>query len=95
LFSEEVRAFSHGCIRVENPKEFAVHVLDWDRQRIEDMIETGENRNISLENHIPVHLTYFTAWPDASGKIGFHLDVYERDARLKRAFDTVMVATTQ
>jgi murein L,D-transpeptidase YcbB/YkuD len=95
LFSEDVRAFSHGCIRVENPREFAEHVLGWDRQRIEDMIETGENRNISLEKHIPVHLTYFTAWPDASGKIVYHPDIYERDARLKRAFDTVMVATTQ
>jgi L,D-transpeptidase YcbB len=95
LFSEDVRAFSHGCIRVENPREFAVHVLGWDHQRIDEMIETGENRNISLEKHIPVHLTYFTAWPDASGKIKFHTDIYERDARLKRAFDSVMVATTQ
>ena len=95
LFSEEVRAFSHGCIRVENPRDLAVRVLGWDRRRIDEMIETGENRNVALEKHIPVHLTYFTAWPNPSGKIAFHSDIYERDARLKRAFDTVMVATTQ
>jgi L,D-transpeptidase YcbB len=95
LFAEEVRAFSHGCIRVENPRDLAQHVLGWERKRIDDMIATGENQNVKLAQHIPVHITYFTAWPDASGKMAYHADVYDRDARLKKAFDTVTIAASQ
>ena len=69
LFAEPVRAFSHGCVRVENPRELAEHVLGWERKRIDDMIATGQNRDISSIRHIPVHLNYFTAWPDKSGKL--------------------------
>jgi murein L,D-transpeptidase YcbB/YkuD len=92
LFSEGVRAFSHGCVRVENPRQFAEHVLGWERKRIDDMIATGENKNVSLAEHIPVHLNYFTAWPDASGKVVFYPDIYKRDTRLDKALNTVTVA---
>jgi murein L,D-transpeptidase YcbB/YkuD len=95
LFGEEVRAFSHGCIRVENPRDLAEHVLGWERKRIDDMIATGENRNVKLDQHIPVHLTYFTAWPGASGKVAYHDDIYDRDERLKKAFDTITIAASQ
>jgi len=95
LFSEPVRAFSHGCIRVENPRELAEHILDWERKRIDDMIATGRNRNIPLDKHIPVHLNYFTAWPDESGKIVFHSDIYNRDARLDKALHTIALAANQ
>ncbi len=93
LFAEPVRAFSHGCVRVENPRELAEHTLGWDRKRIDNMIATSQNRGISLDKHIPVHLQYFTAWPDESGKIVFYSDVYERDARLAKVLDTVVQAT--
>ena len=68
LFAEPVRAFSHGCVRVENPREFAGRVLGWERGRIDAAIATGETRKIPLYVTLPVHLNYFTAWPDASGK---------------------------
>jgi murein L,D-transpeptidase YcbB/YkuD len=95
LFAETVRAFSHGCVRVENPRELAEHVLGWDRERIDEMIATGENRNVKLSEQIPVHLNYFTAWPDASGKIAFHVDIYSRDSRLDKALNTITVATSR
>jgi murein L,D-transpeptidase YcbB/YkuD len=91
LFSEDVRAFSHGCVRVENPRELAEHVLGWERKQIDDMIATGQNRDIDLSKHIPVHLNYFTAWPDASGKITFYPDIYNRDTRLDKAINTITV----
>jgi murein L,D-transpeptidase YcbB/YkuD len=92
LFAESVRAFSHGCIRVEDPRKFAEYVLGWDRERIDGMIATGENKNIRLDKHIPVYLNYFTAWPDESGKITFYADIYQRDARLDKALNTIAVA---
>jgi murein L,D-transpeptidase YcbB/YkuD len=92
LFKEAARAFSHGCVRVEDPRTFAEHVLGWDRQRIDDMIASGENQEIKLENPVPVHLTYFTAWPDDSGAIRYFDDVYGRDQLLERALGTLTVA---
>jgi murein L,D-transpeptidase YcbB/YkuD len=95
LFAEPVRAFSHGCVRVENPRQMAEHVLGWQRKRVDDMIATGQNRNISLDKHIPVHLNYFTAWPDESGKVVFYPDVYNRDTRLDKALNTITVAANE
>jgi murein L,D-transpeptidase YcbB/YkuD len=92
LFNERVRAFSHGCVRVQDPRTFAEHVLGWDRELIDDMIATGENQDIRLKNTIPVHLNYFTAWPDPSGKIAYYPDIYNRDTRLEKAFNAIAVA---
>jgi murein L,D-transpeptidase YcbB/YkuD len=92
LFKERVRAFSHGCVRVENPREFAEHVLGWDRQQIDDLIASGRNQEFPLETRIPVHLNYFTAWPDPAGRIAFYNDIYNRDVRLEKALNTTAVA---
>ena len=92
LFSEPVRAFSHGCVRVEDPRRFAEYVLDWERQRIDEAIATGATRNLSLDRKIPVHLTYFTAWPDENGTVQYFEDIYGRDELLERAIGTVVLA---
>jgi L,D-transpeptidase YcbB len=92
LFNERARAFSHGCVRVENPRKFAQYVLGWDRDQIDDMIASGQNQEIDLKAPIPVHLNYFTAWPNASGKIVFYHDIYNRDSRLEKALNTIAVA---
>jgi L,D-transpeptidase YcbB len=92
LFSQRARAFSHGCVRVENPRKFAQYVLGWDRGQIDDMIASGLNQEIDLKASIPVHLNYFTAWPNASGKIVFYHDIYNRDARLEKALNTIALA---
>jgi murein L,D-transpeptidase YcbB/YkuD len=92
LFDKPVRAFSHGCVRVEDPRKLAEFVLGWERQRIDDMIAEGTNQEIKLDTTLPVHLNYFTAWPDLTGKISFYRDVYKRDQRLEKALSTVAVA---
>lgn len=92
LFKERVRAFSHGCVRVENPRELAEHVLGWEREEIDDLIASGRNQEFPLEARVPVHLNYFTAWPDTTGKIAFYNDIYNRDLRLEKALNTMAVA---
>jgi murein L,D-transpeptidase YcbB/YkuD len=92
LFKQKVRAFSHGCVRVENPREFAEHILGWEREEIDDLIGSGRNMEFGLDTRIPVHLNYFTAWPDASGKMAFYNDIYNRDLRLEKALNTIAVA---
>lgn len=92
LFSRAVRAFSSGCVRVENPRRFAELVLGWDQERIANTLASTYNHTVQVEHKIPVHLTYFTAWPDESGTVRYFGDVYGRDELLERAFGTLMLA---
>jgi len=85
LFAESARTFSHGCIRVENPREFAEVVLGWDREMIDRETDSRKSQSVVLKQKLPVHITYFTAWPDSSGKMNYFNDVYERDEAMDKA----------
>ena len=85
LFKKLTRAYSHGCVRVQTPRKFAEIVLGWGRGEVNAAIESGRNQRVNLKRKIPVHLTYFTAWPDRSGRIKYYEDVYDRDAALRTA----------
>jgi len=85
LFSESSRAYSHGCIRVQNPREFAEVILGWDREKIDRETDSRRSQSVVLSHKIPVHITYFTAWPDSSGKMNYFNDVYERDEAMEKA----------
>jgi murein L,D-transpeptidase YcbB/YkuD len=86
LFNEEKRAFSHGCIRVEKPKELANLILEgdtnWTPEKIDAAMNKGKESWYTLKNKIPVYIGYFTAWVDNDGAINFYKDIYERDERL-------------
>lgn len=94
LFDQAHRAFSHGCVRVQNPREFAQVLLGWDSDKVNEQLalgaESGESTNVPLKTGIPVHLTYFTAWPDETGKISYFSDFYERDKTMKQARDIML-----
>lgn len=92
LFAKPVRAFSHGCVRVENPREFASKVMQLDRSEIDARIDSGESTTEKLKHKLPVHLVYFTAWPDESGRIVYYDDIYGRDARMEKAYSEVAIA---
>ena len=85
LFAEPIRTFSHGCIRVQNPREFAVAILGWDRATVDKETDSRKSQSIPLPQKIPVHITYFTAWPDSTGKINYFNDMYERDETIEKA----------
>ena len=92
LFDEDMRAFSHGCVRVQNPREFAAVLLGWDAAKVAANIETPASETVRLKQKIPVHLTYFTAWPDETGKIRYFDDIYGRDKAMEDARSSVAVA---
>lgn len=89
LFDKEVRAYSHGCIRVADPFALAHELLSWQTDNaeaeFEAALETGKETTVKLKQHLPVHLVYFTAYPDAKGRMTYRRDVYGRDAALWRA----------
>ena len=86
LFAQEKRAYSHGCMRVENPLKYAEVLLsiarphdNYTQERLHRMIGSAE-QDISFQTLIPVHLTYQTAFVDESGKLNIRDDLYGRDA---------------
>ncbi|CAM4084331.1 murein L,D-transpeptidase [Flavobacterium antarcticum] len=86
LFQRDSRAFSHGCIRVEKPKELAQVILEndskWNSEKIDLAMNKGEETWYTIKNEIPVYIGYFTAWTDRDGKVNFYHDVYKRDSQL-------------
>ena len=84
LFEKDIRAFSHGCIRLEKPEELAQWVLGWDRGRVEKMMHGSNNQTITLKNKIPVYITYMTAYV-RDGQLWWGNDLYSRDAELAQA----------
>ncbi len=93
LFDEDVRAFSHGCVRLQNPREFAMILLGWDRDKVDQNVDGRKSQTVRLKEKVPVHLAYFTAWPDSSGKINYYNDLYGRDATMEKALSALTVAT--
>ena len=89
LFEKEVRAFSHGCIRLGRPFDLAYTLLAAQSADPEGLfashLNTGVESVVKLEKPVPVHLVYFTAWPAANGHIGWRRDVYGRDAAIFEA----------
>src|SRR5690606_17574153 len=96
LFEKEVRAYSHGCIRLGQPFDFAYALLarqtDDPRGLFEQHLHTRAENTIMLDRPVPVHLVYFTAWPDSRGQIDYCRDVYGRDARIFEAMRAAGVA---
>lgn len=88
LFDRTMRAFSHGCVRVQNPFEFAEALLALEPQlnadRLKGMLGSRE-RWVSLETNVPVHLTYFTTFVDEVGHLQVRDDIYGHDGQLKAA----------
>jgi murein L,D-transpeptidase YcbB/YkuD len=85
LFDKDVRAFSHGCIRVEKPAELAQWVLGWDASKVDQAMREGpDNRSVKLPTKIPVYIIYSTAYL-RDGQLYFGNDLYHRDDALVKA----------
>jgi hypothetical protein len=89
MFAYDKRAFSHGCMRVQDPQRYAEVLLslvrpgdDYSLDRIKKMIAQGGETDIQFPTFVPVNLTYQTAFVDDAGKLQFRDDVYGRDKAL-------------
>lgn len=91
LFGRAERSFSSGCIRMEYPLDLAMVLLrhneDWTRERLESRVGTDTEQTVVLEQTVPVHLLYWTAWSTADGPVHFRRDVYNRDAAVHSALN--------
>ena len=95
LFREDVRAFSHGCIRLEKPDQLALFALGWPPERVRQAMQQGpDDRRVNLPRKIPVYIAYFTAYA-RGGQLYFGNDLYRRDDRLIRAVSEGAVPSAQ
>ncbi len=86
LFSLSTRSFSHGCIRIGEPKKFAEYLLrndkTWNSQTIDDAMHLAKEKWVTLDKTVPVLIVYFTAWVDQDGQLNFRKDIYGHDEKM-------------
>lgn len=83
LFAKDYRALSHGCIRLDEPAEFAEFLLrdnsGWDKEKIKKQMFSGNASTVILRKSYPVQIQYCTAWVDDDGRMNFRDDIYGHD----------------
>lgn len=94
LFAETQRAFSSGCIRLEEPIGLAEWLLSGPGRRkvmtpdeIRRILASGKETTVPLQDPVPVHLLYWTAWVDEDDRVQYRRDIYGRDAPLIEALN--------
>ena len=90
LFKRNVRAFSHGCVRLSQPREllrtFSTFEPNVDFDKSQKILKGKEKTYIQLREKIPVDITYLTAWIDHNGKLQFRNDIYHYDKMQLQAY---------
>ncbi|MCU7797140.1 MAG: L,D-transpeptidase family protein [Candidatus Thiodiazotropha sp. (ex Myrtea spinifera)] len=98
LFERPKRAFSSGCVRVENADQLARLLLQNDgasqEEQFSQALDTGETLISPLAHPMPVYLTYFTSWVDGNGDVHFRPDIYQRNVSLMLAMGEGMDPVT-
>ena len=89
LFSREVRTFSHGCIRLDDPHDFAYALLAKQEadpvNYFKAILNSRKETHVPLKVQVPVHLIYRTAFTQAKGQMNYRSDVYGRDKKIWNA----------
>ncbi|MDQ0453873.1 murein L,D-transpeptidase YcbB/YkuD [Rhizobium paknamense] len=92
FFKRDMRALSHGCVRLAEPRVMAAAVMGTTVDDINQQIASGQNRAVQVPQKFPVYVAYFTAWPDKDGVVRYYDDVYGRDEATRKAFVTTSEA---
>ena len=85
LFEEEVRAFSHGCIRTGDAIGYAATLLEGvkTREEVDSIVASGKTTTVKIARPVPVYITYFTAVRDSAGAVEILPDIYNRDGAIR------------
>lgn len=94
-FASTDRMFSHGCVRLENPRAMAAAVLNQPVDFVSQQIEGGEKKDMPVPEQVPVFVAYFTAWPGTDGTVEYYDDIYGRDAETLTAMATTSSSRAQ
>ncbi|WP_184354870.1 L,D-transpeptidase family protein [Rhizobium sp. BK602] len=94
FFKKDMRALSHGCVRLADPRAMAAAVLSTTVDDVAKQIATGQNKAVAVPQKFPIYIAYFTAWPNKDGVVQYFNDVYDRDAATQKALDATSKART-
>lgn len=87
LFANARRAYSHGCIRLSKPQELLNLIATDDKnmtlQKADEFLKEPSEKSVGLNNKIPIHIIYLTAWVDENEKLQFREDIYNFDKMQK------------
>jgi len=96
LFAKQVRAFSHGCVRVKDPFDLAYKLLEKQSSNpkgaFHTWLDTNREQYVNLETPVPVYLTYRTAFFSQKGRVNYRRDIYGRDKKIFNALAKAGVA---
>ncbi|TAJ73606.1 MAG: murein L,D-transpeptidase [Phenylobacterium sp.] len=98
LFVQPVRAFSHGCMRLEQPRDLALALLApqaWAPASLDEAIAAGVTRRINLQRRVPLYVVHWTVRAEADGRLSFRPDIYGWDRKLAAALPKVTIAQGQ
>jgi L,D-transpeptidase YcbB len=91
LFEQRSRAFSAGCVRVQDVFDLAAWIArgepNMSRERIDEILQAGQPVDITLTKQVPVVFAYITAWAERNGRLEFRPDVYDKDQMRELASD--------
>jgi murein L,D-transpeptidase YcbB/YkuD len=86
LFDQSSRSFSHGCIRLSEPKRMAEFLLknqpEWTSGKIDTAMQATKEKWVTVKKPVPVFIGYFTAWVDREGHLNFRKDIYGHDQKM-------------
>jgi murein L,D-transpeptidase YcbB/YkuD len=99
LFSKDYRALSHGCVRLDEPAQFAEYLLrdqkGWTPERISKAMSNPTPTTIHLKKHYDVHIEYRTAWVDDAGALHVREDIYGHDrVQLAQLLPAIKIPST-
>lgn len=92
FFKRDMRALSHGCVRLAEPRKMAAAVLGISEAEVGKEIAAGRNKALNVKADIPIYIAYFTAWPNKDGVVEYFDDVYDRDSYMRKAFTATQKA---
>jgi murein L,D-transpeptidase YcbB/YkuD len=98
IFKKDVRAASHGCIRLADAGKMANYLLrnnsGWTPEKIHAALNSGKEQYVKLSPSMPVSITYYTAWVDETGALNFRDDVYNNDKKISQMMFTTYAMTS-
>lgn len=94
-FASQDRMFSHGCVRLENPRAMAAAVLKTDADFVNQQIAAGDKKDVPVPEELQVYVAYFTAWPTDDGVVHYYDDIYGRDAQTLNAIAATTASRAQ
>ncbi|MGB0838488.1 MAG: L,D-transpeptidase family protein [Chitinophagales bacterium] len=92
LFNHSQRSYSHGCIRIQNPINFAKYLLnnkpEWDDSKMEKVLFSQQETIVKLDRPLPIHILYWTTFVDENGELNFREDIYNWDNKVFEVVNT-------